>query len=65
MYEPVVDARNKVDDALKHPYLEPYHDPDDEPTAEPIPQEFFDFDRKKEQLSREELKALIWGEIMR
>ncbi|RMZ85255.1 hypothetical protein DV738_g157, partial [Chaetothyriales sp. CBS 135597] len=57
--------RITVDEALKHPYLEPYHDPDDEPTADPIPEEFFDFDRNKEQLSKEELKALIWHEIMR
>ncbi|RMZ91789.1 hypothetical protein DV736_g983, partial [Chaetothyriales sp. CBS 134916] len=57
--------RITVDEALKHPYLEPYHDPDDEPTADPIPEEFFDFDRNKEQLGKEELKALIWHEIMR
>ena len=57
--------RITVEEALKHPYLEPYHDPDDEPTADPIPEEFFDFDRNKEQLSKEELKALIWNEIMR
>jgi mitogen-activated protein kinase 1/3 len=57
--------RITVDEALKHPYLEPYHDPEDEPTAEPIPEEFFEFDRNKEQLSKEELKGLIWQEIMR
>jgi mitogen-activated protein kinase 1/3 len=57
--------RITVEEALKHPYLEPYHDPDDEPTAEPIPEEFFEFDRNKEQLSKEELKTLIWHEIMR
>lgn len=57
--------RINVEEALKHPYLEPYHDPEDEPDAEPIPEEFFDFDRNKEQLSKEELKALIWHEIMR
>ena len=57
--------RITVEDALKHPYLEPYHDPEDEPTAEPIPGEFFDFDRSTEQLSKEELKTLIWNEIMR
>jgi mitogen-activated protein kinase 1/3 len=57
--------RITVDEALKHPYLEPYHDPEDEPTADPIPEEFFEFDRNKEQLSKEELKGLIWQEIMR
>ncbi|KAM0787770.1 MAP kinase Pmk1 [Microbotryomycetes sp. NB124-2] len=53
--------RISVEAALKHPYLEPYHDPDDEPTAEVLPPEFFHFDR--EQLSREQLKELIYTEI--
>lgn len=57
--------RITVEDALKHPYLEPYHDPDDEPTAEPIPEEFFDFDKNKDSLSKEQLKVLIFEEIMR
>lgn len=57
--------RITVEEALKHPYLEPYHDPDDEPTAEPIPEEFFDFDKNKDTLSKEQLKALIFEEIMR
>jgi mitogen-activated protein kinase 1/3 len=57
--------RITVEEALKHPYLEPYHDPDDEPTAEPIPEEFFEFDRNKEALGKDELKGLIWHEIMR
>jgi mitogen-activated protein kinase 1/3 len=57
--------RITVEEALKHPYLEPYHDPEDEPTAEMIPEEFFDFDRNKETLGKEELKGLIWREIMR
>lgn len=48
--------RITVEDALKHPYLEPYHDPDDEPTAPAIPESFFDFDRFKDTLSKEELK---------
>lgn len=49
--------RITVEDALRHPYLEPYHDPDDEPTAKPIPEEFFDFDKDKDTLSKEELKS--------
>ncbi|ANB11693.1 mitogen-activated serine/threonine-protein kinase FUS3 [Sugiyamaella lignohabitans] len=57
--------RITVEEALKHPYLEQYHDPDDEPTATPIPQEFFDFDRKKDELTTEELKRMIYDEIMR
>ena len=49
--------RISVEEALKHPYLEPYHDPDDEPTAEPIPEEFFDFDKNKDNLTKEQLKS--------
>jgi mitogen-activated protein kinase 1/3 len=48
--------RITVEDALKHPYLEPYHDPDDEPTADPIPEQFFDFDKNKDNLTKEQLK---------
>ena len=48
--------RITVEDALRHPYLEPYHDPEDEPTAAAIPEEFFDFDKNKDILTKEELK---------
>lgn len=48
--------RITVEEALKHPYLEPYHDPDDEPTAPVIPETFFDFDKVKDTLSKDELK---------
>lgn len=48
--------RITVEAALQHPYLEPYHDPEDEPTAPPIPEGFFDFDRRKDELSKEQLK---------
>lgn len=51
--------RITVEDALKHPYLEPYHDPDDEPTADPIPEEFFDFDKNKDNLTKEQLKRRL------
>ncbi|KAK4692194.1 hypothetical protein P7C71_g4965, partial [Lecanoromycetidae sp. Uapishka_2] len=57
--------RITVEEALRHPYLEPYHDPEDEPTAEAIPEEFFDFDKNKDTLTKEELKQLIFAEIMR
>ena len=50
--------RITVEDALRHPYLQPYHDPDDEPTASPIPEAFFDFDKGKNSLSKEELKSM-------
>uniref|UniRef100_A0A060T4U5 Mitogen-activated protein kinase n=1 Tax=Blastobotrys adeninivorans TaxID=409370 RepID=A0A060T4U5_BLAAD len=63
MFNPA--KRITVEEALAHPYLEPYHDPDDEPTASPLPEDFFDFDRKKDELSIEQLKRLIFEEIMR
>ncbi|KAL8291960.1 hypothetical protein RQP46_001426 [Phenoliferia psychrophenolica] len=53
--------RITVEEALAHPYLEPYHDADDEPTAAVLPPAFFSFD--KEQLTREQLKQLIYDEI--
>lgn len=49
--------RITVEDALRHPYLEPYHDPEDEPSMAPIPESFFDFDRHKDTLSKEHLKG--------
>lgn len=51
--------RISVEDALRHPYLEPYHDPDDEPTAPPIPEGFFDFDKNKDALSKDQLKCMF------
>ena len=35
-----------------------YHDPEDEPAADPIPESFFDFDKHKDQLSKEQLKGM-------
>lgn len=52
--------RITVEEALKHPYLEPYHDPEDEPTADPIPEEFFDFDKNKDNLTKEQLKGTVF-----
>ena len=57
--------RITVEEALKHPYLEPYHDPDDEPTADPIPEEFFDFDKNKDNLTKEQLKRMCAAIIPR
>ena len=51
--------RITVEDALRHPYLEPYHDPEDEPDAPPIPDSFFDFDKHKDQLSTSDLKGMF------
>lgn len=55
--------RMTVEEALAHPYLEAYHDPTDEPSCSPIPPEFFDFDLQKDDISREELKNLLYEEI--
>ncbi|KAK9429534.1 kinase-like domain-containing protein [Lipomyces doorenjongii] len=57
--------RITVEDALKHPYLEPYHDPEDEPTAPAIPEGFFDFDRRKDELSKEQLKCELLYFVLR
>lgn len=57
--------RITVEDALKHPYLQLYHDPNDEPISNKIPEDFFDFDKKKDQLSIEDLKKLLYEEIMK
>ncbi|KAJ8487871.1 hypothetical protein ONZ45_g14166 [Pleurotus djamor] len=56
--------RITVEDALAHPYLEAYHDPDDEPIAPPLDPEFFEFDLHKDDISREQLKELLYEEIM-
>ncbi|CAE6441155.1 unnamed protein product [Rhizoctonia solani] len=56
--------RIDVVQALAHPYLEPYHDEDDEPNAPPLDASFFDFDNGVE-LPKEQLKAMIYEEIMR
>ena len=55
--------RITCEQALAHPYLEPYHDPEDEPGAPALPESFFDFDRFKDQITKEQLKQLIFGEI--
>ena len=56
--------RVTVEEALQHPYLKLYHDPSDEPTAAPISEEFFDFERNKANLTTEELRQLIYNEII-
>lgn len=57
--------RITVDNALNHPYLKIYHDPNDEPISEKIPEDFFDFDKRKDELSIEDLKKLLYDEIMK
>ncbi|KAJ7185656.1 mitogen-activated protein kinase [Mycena filopes] len=56
--------RITAEDALAHPYLEAYHDPDDEPVAPPLDADFFEFDLHKDDISREQLKELLYEEIM-
>ncbi|KAL8292543.1 hypothetical protein RQP46_001155 [Phenoliferia psychrophenolica] len=56
--------RITVEEALAHPYLANYHDPDDEPVAPPLEPSFFDFDLAKDSITREELKKLLYDEIM-
>ncbi|KAI5476150.1 CMGC/MAPK protein kinase [Pseudohyphozyma bogoriensis] len=56
--------RMSVEECLAHPYLANYHDPDDEPVAPPLEPTFFDFDLQKDTITREELKKLLYDEIM-
>ncbi|CAK9439863.1 uncharacterized protein LODBEIA_P39630 [Lodderomyces beijingensis] len=55
--------RITVEDALQHPYLKLYHDPNDEPVSAKIPEDFFDFDKRKDELTVEELKQMLYEEI--
>jgi len=54
--------RITVDEALAHPYLKDLHFPEDEPIAEPV--SLFDFEFEKYELGKEELKDLIYEEIL-
>lgn len=62
----IVDPRKRytAEQCLIHPYLNAYHDPEDEPSAKPLPPSFFEFDMVKDDISREELKRLLYEEIM-
>jgi len=55
--------RMTVDECLEHPYLEGYHDPDDEPVVQSLDPDFFDFDFHKDDLSKEQLKELLYEEV--
>lgn len=58
--------RISVVQALDHPYLQLYHDPDDEPNAAPLDEKFWgDFNENPEQLDLEELKTLLFEEVMK
>lgn len=56
--------RLTVEEALTHPYLEAYHDPNDEPTCASLSPEFFEFDLQKDEISREQLRELLYEEVM-
>lgn len=56
--------RLTVDEALEHPYLASYHDPDDEPVAAPLSPSYFAFDLHKESLTKDQLKELLYREVM-
>ncbi|GAA5878898.1 hypothetical protein JCM16303_007223 [Sporobolomyces ruberrimus] len=56
--------RLTVEQCLEHPYVAAYHDPEDEPTAPPLPPAFFDFDLQKEEISKDQLKVLLFEEVM-
>lgn len=57
--------RISVEDALNHPYLQLYHDPEDEPVAQPIDEGFWDQSENNENLNIEELKKLLFEEVMK
>jgi len=56
--------RLTVDEALEHPYLSSYHDPEDEPTVAPLDPDYFEFDDHKEDLTKADLKELLYEEIL-
>ncbi|KAF8844044.1 CMGC MAPK protein kinase [Paxillus ammoniavirescens] len=55
--------RLAVDEALEHPYLAAYHDPEDEPVVASMDPDYFDFDQYKDDLTKAELKELLYEEI--
>mmetsp|Transcript_16789 Transcript_16789/g.29418 ORF Transcript_16789/g.29418 Transcript_16789/m.29418 type:complete len:427 (+) Transcript_16789:305-1585(+) len=52
--------RITVEQALQHPYLASLHDPDDEPTCETC----FEFEWEHAQMSKDELRQLIYEEML-
>jgi len=56
--------RMSVEEALCHPYVAAYHDAEDEPAAPSIDPEYFQFEAHKEQLSKDQLKDLLYEEVM-
>ncbi|KAF9074293.1 mitogen activated protein kinase [Rhodocollybia butyracea] len=58
------DNRMTAEEGLEHPYVAAYHDAEDEPLALPMDADLFSFDDIKEQLSRKQLKELLYEEIV-
>ncbi|KAF9532060.1 CMGC/MAPK protein kinase [Crepidotus variabilis] len=56
--------RMTTDEALEHPYLSAYHDPEDEPTVQPLSPSYFEFDLHKDDLSKDQLKELLYEEVL-
>ncbi|KAJ7928669.1 kinase-like domain-containing protein [Mycena leptocephala] len=56
--------RFTVEEALQHPYLAEYHDPGDEPVVAPPDPSYFDFDMHKKALTTDQLKALLYKEVV-
>ncbi|KAJ4490635.1 CMGC/MAPK protein kinase [Lentinula aciculospora] len=56
--------RMSAEEALAHSYVAAYHDVEDEPLAPPLDPNYFEFDVSKEQLSRQQLKELLYEEVL-
>ncbi|KAJ3997361.1 putative MAP kinase [Lentinula boryana] len=57
-------SRMTAEEALAHPYVAAYHDVEDEPLAPPLDPNYFEFDVSKEQLSRQQLKEMLYEEVV-
>jgi len=56
------EKRITVTEALAHPFLAEFHDPEDEPTTSKLHP--YDFDFETYDLTAEQLKDLLYDEIM-
>jgi len=56
--------RMTVEECLAHPYLSSYADPSDEPSASPLDPTCFDFDDSRQKLSTDQLKVLLYEEVL-
>lgn len=57
------DDRLSAAEALAHPYLEEYHSLEDEPDANPLPQNFYDFEADSTD-TLEIMKQHLWEEVI-